>query len=296
MGAAAAGSGGLPLSIGLAALPPGHPALAHIQQQMHAAMQAQQNVNVAQAMVQAAAQAAAAGVPLPPGLQAQLQAQQQYQQVAAAAAAAAAVQQQQQTAAGVPPPQASPAVVASAPQPPSAQNPSAAANAAAAAAAAAATATANQTAVASSGVAQTQEQQVAVGENEWAAEPLFGGAMEMELPLRFKDISKYRPVPDHQEVGSHHHMHLLWPPNYASSTRQPLLPTGQHLCTGLNVHTVTPFIHYQLQMVCETWFYFFYALSIEAGGHSFRKGPGGGGGGHEQLRNSPCLGTRTGLC
>jgi len=36
--------------------------------------------------------------------------------------------------------------------------------------------------------------------DDWAAEPLFGGAMEMELPMRFHDISKFRPVPDHQEV------------------------------------------------------------------------------------------------
>jgi len=35
---------------------------------------------------------------------------------------------------------------------------------------------------------------------EWAVEPLFGGAMEMDLPLRLSDISKVRPVPDHQEV------------------------------------------------------------------------------------------------
>eukprot|EP00951_Prasinocladus_malaysianus_P005214 scaffold37076_cov34-Prasinocladus_malaysianus.AAC.1 len=40
--------------------------------------------------------------------------------------------------------------------------------------------------------------------DEWAAEPLFGGAMQMELPLRFNDISNFRPVPDHQEVSPQH--------------------------------------------------------------------------------------------
>ncbi len=31
---------------------------------------------------------------------------------------------------------------------------------------------------------------------------LFGGAIEMNLPQRFVDVSDYRPVPDHQEVHS----------------------------------------------------------------------------------------------
>ena len=29
---------------------------------------------------------------------------------------------------------------------------------------------------------------------------LFGGAIEMEIPARFEDVSDFRPVPDHQEV------------------------------------------------------------------------------------------------
>ena len=29
---------------------------------------------------------------------------------------------------------------------------------------------------------------------------LFGGAIEMEIPVRFEDVSDFRPVPDHQEV------------------------------------------------------------------------------------------------
>lgn len=29
---------------------------------------------------------------------------------------------------------------------------------------------------------------------------LFGGALEMDIPIRFEDISDFRPVPDHQEV------------------------------------------------------------------------------------------------
>lgn len=45
----------------------------------------------------------------------------------------------------------------------------------------------------------------AVTGDDWAAEPLFGGAMEMELPMRFHDISKFRPVPDHQEVFADAH-------------------------------------------------------------------------------------------
>ena len=34
----------------------------------------------------------------------------------------------------------------------------------------------------------------------WRTVPLFGGAMECELPERFLDVSDFRPVPDHQEV------------------------------------------------------------------------------------------------
>lgn len=30
---------------------------------------------------------------------------------------------------------------------------------------------------------------------------LYGGAIEMSLPQRFADVSDFRPVPDHQEVG-----------------------------------------------------------------------------------------------
>lgn len=29
---------------------------------------------------------------------------------------------------------------------------------------------------------------------------LYGGALEMDIPVRFEDISEFRPVPDHQEV------------------------------------------------------------------------------------------------
>ena len=29
---------------------------------------------------------------------------------------------------------------------------------------------------------------------------LYGGTIEMCFPQRFKDVSHYRPVPDHQEV------------------------------------------------------------------------------------------------
>ena len=29
---------------------------------------------------------------------------------------------------------------------------------------------------------------------------LYGGALEMDIPVRFEDISDFRPVPDHQEV------------------------------------------------------------------------------------------------
>ncbi len=30
---------------------------------------------------------------------------------------------------------------------------------------------------------------------------LFGGAMLMSMPACFKDVSEFRPVPDHQEVS-----------------------------------------------------------------------------------------------
>ncbi len=30
---------------------------------------------------------------------------------------------------------------------------------------------------------------------------LFGGAIELAFPQRLADISDFRPVPDHQEVG-----------------------------------------------------------------------------------------------
>ena len=29
---------------------------------------------------------------------------------------------------------------------------------------------------------------------------LYGGAVEMDIPVRFEDVSDFRPVPDHQEV------------------------------------------------------------------------------------------------
>lgn len=32
--------------------------------------------------------------------------------------------------------------------------------------------------------------------------PLYGGAAQLSFPQRFADISDFRPVPDHQEVGS----------------------------------------------------------------------------------------------
>ena len=28
----------------------------------------------------------------------------------------------------------------------------------------------------------------------------FGGAIEIDIPIRFEDVSDFRPVPDHQEV------------------------------------------------------------------------------------------------
>lgn len=177
----------IPMSMALAGLPPGHPALAQVQQQVQAAMAQQVNVNVAQAMAQAAAQAAAAGVALPAGLHAQFQQQQQQLHQAAAAAAAAAVQ-----AAHSHPPDTR-GVPAPPPGPPAQGTPAA-----------------PHTAGLSLGTvdpqaaerAQKAAEAMARG-NEWAAEPLFGGAMELELPLRFTDISKYRPVPDHQEVRLH---------------------------------------------------------------------------------------------
>jgi len=37
-------------------------------------------------------------------------------------------------------------------------------------------------------------------EEEWHDIQLYGGAMQARLPMRFKDVSDFRPVPDHQEV------------------------------------------------------------------------------------------------
>lgn len=37
-------------------------------------------------------------------------------------------------------------------------------------------------------------------EEQLVPRALFGGALEMDIPVRFEDISDFRPVPDHQEV------------------------------------------------------------------------------------------------
>lgn len=37
-------------------------------------------------------------------------------------------------------------------------------------------------------------------EEQLVARALYGGAIEMTIPMRFEDVSDFRPVPNHQEV------------------------------------------------------------------------------------------------
>lgn len=41
-------------------------------------------------------------------------------------------------------------------------------------------------------------------EDQLSERKLFGGALLVDLPSRFEDVSKFRPVPDNQEVDLIH--------------------------------------------------------------------------------------------
>ena len=39
-----------------------------------------------------------------------------------------------------------------------------------------------------------------MSEEQLISRAQFGGAIEIDIPARFEDVSDFRPVPDHQEV------------------------------------------------------------------------------------------------